>query len=204
MPSRELFMKFDKLPKILSLKRLERYGLPIPQTLFIFNFNKQEKEIDEFLRGKKEVSIRSDKMNDSQFCPSIPRCLAGKAKSLCKKINQQGYVVILHEYFPLKKGRIACGHILTLKGHILFELVDRGAVSRLDREGEVKEIVKLRKKDLTEAEHFGKRTAKRSALKKVALLVKNIPCFKILDFTLMESGPYFYQIQDDETASRLS
>jgi len=197
-------MKFDKLPKIESLKRLKRYGLPIPETLFIFDFKKQEKEIDEFLRGKKEISIRADRVDDSQFCPSIPRCPVNKAKSLCKKINGQGYVVILHEYFPLKKGRIACGHILTLKKYIIFELVDRGAVSRLDREGEVEEIVKLRKKDLAESEHFGRRTAKRSALKKVAVLVKNIPCFKILDFTLMESGPYFYQIQDDETASRLS
>lgn len=197
-------MKSDRLPKIKSLERLKRYGLPIPETLFIFNFKKQEKEADEFLKGKRFVSIRADKVGGSQFCPSVPRIEAGKAKSLCRKINSQGYIVILHEYFPLKKGRIACGHIMTLRGQIVFELVDRGAVSRLDREGEVKEIIKIRKKDLVETEHFGKRTASRKSLRKLALLVKNIPCYKILDFTLMEKGPYFYQIQDDETARRLS
>jgi len=197
-------MKFDNLPKIESLQRLVRYGLPIPATLLVFDCGKQEKEIDAFLRGKKHVSIRADKMNDSQFCPSIPRCPSAKAKSFCRKISKQGFTVILHEYFPLRKGRIACGHVLTLKEHILFELVDRGAVSRLDREGEVEEIIKFRKSDLAEAEHSGKRTASPAALKKIARLVRNIPCFKILDFTLMESGPYFYQIQDDETASRLS
>lgn len=204
MPNAESSMKSDRLPKIRSLERLKGYGLPIPETLFIFNFKKQEREIVKFLKGRRFVSIRADKPGNSQFCPSIPRIETGKAKSLCRKINSQGYVVILHEYFSLRKGRIACGHVMTLKDHIVFELVDQGAVSRLDREGEVREIIKFRKKDLAETEHYGKRTASRKSLRKLALLVKNIPCYKILDFTLMEKGPYFYQIQDDETSRRLS
>jgi hypothetical protein len=197
-------MKFENLPKVKSLKRLIRYKLPIPETLFIFDFKKQEKEIDKFLSGKREVSIRSDRAENSQFCPSVSRCPINKAKLFCRKINKQGYTVILHEYLPMKKNRLACGHILTLKDQILFELVDRGAVSRLDRQGEVAEIIRFRKKDFVEIEHFGQRIVSKSALKGIYPLIKDVPPFKVLDFTLLKRGVYFYQLQDDRTASRLS
>lgn len=84
-----------------------------------------------------------------------------------------------------------------------MELIRSGAVSRLDREGKIEEQVKFRKKDLKEVEHFGKRLVKSVVLRNIAKIIKNIPPFKILDFVLMENGPYFYQIQDDKTAKEL-
>ena len=196
-------MKRDKFSKIESLKEIKKYSLPYPETVFIFDFEKDEKEIDKFLAGKKIVSIRSDKKGEPRFCPNIPRCPKVKVKPLVKKINQQGYAVILHEYLPVKKGRIAAGHILILKNHILMELIGSGPVSRLDRQGAVEEIIKFRKNDLREVEHFGRKLTEKGALRKIAKLVKDIPAFKILDFALMKSGVYFYQIQDDKTAQKL-
>ncbi|MFA4998701.1 MAG: hypothetical protein WC514_01655 [Candidatus Paceibacterota bacterium] len=196
-------MKYDKFSKIDSIKEIKRYSLPRPETIFIFDFKKQEKEIDKFLKGKKTVSIRSDKRGNSRFCPNIPRCQSSEAKPLIEKINTQGYAVILHEYLPVKKGRIAAGHILILKNHILMELIGSGPVSRLDRQGAVEEIIKFRKSNLEEVEHFGRRLAKVGVFRKVANLVENIPCFRVLDFALMEKGVYFYQIQNDKTAKGL-
>jgi len=196
-------MKYDKFSKIESIKEIKRYSLPHPETIFVFDLRKEEKKVDKFLKGKKIVSIRSDKRGQPQFCPNIPRCRSSKAKSLIRKINKQGYAVILHEYLHVKKGRIAAGHILILKNHILMELISFGPVSRLDRQGVVEEIIKFRKDDLTEVEHFGRKLAEKGVFKKIAKLVKNIPCFKILDFVLMERGVYFYQIQNDKTSKKL-
>lgn len=196
-------MRSKKFFKIESIKEIEKYGLSIPETIFIFDFKKEEKEIDKFLKKEKVVSIRSDKAGNPRFCPNIPRCENTKAKPLVKKINKQGYAVILHEYLPTRKGRIAAGHILILENYILMELIGSGPVSRLDRQGVVEETIKFRKNDLKEVEHFGRRLAKKEALKSIAKLVENIPPFKILDFVLMKEGLYFYQIQDDKTASKL-
>ena len=70
-------MKFDGFKKIESIKKLREYNLPIPETIFIFDFNKQGKEIEKFLKGKKIISVRSDSASKSAFCPNIPRCPRG-------------------------------------------------------------------------------------------------------------------------------
>ncbi|OGZ24056.1 MAG: hypothetical protein A3A08_01450 [Candidatus Nealsonbacteria bacterium RIFCSPLOWO2_01_FULL_41_9] len=196
-------MKFRGFKKIESIKKLRRYHLPVPETIFIFNFKKQEKEIDDFLKGKKIISVRSDSASKSTFCPNIPRCPRGKAKLFAEKINKQGYAVILHEYLSVNKGRIAAGHILILKNYILMELIGSGAGSRLDRDGKIEEQIKFRKGNLKEVEHFGKRLTESRVLRNIAKLVKNIPPFKVLDFVLMKKGLYFYQIQEDKTARQL-
>lgn len=196
-------MKSDKFLKIASLKKLMKYGLPIPETLFVFNFEKQEKEIDEFLKGKKFISVRSDKEGDSRFCPNFPKCQKSKAKPIIRKIINKGYAVILHEYLPTYKRRIAAGHILTLRNHILMELVGSGPVSRVDREGEIEEYLVIRKADLTETQHFGRRLINKRVLKNIVRLVGIIPPFKVLDFALIKRGPYFYQIQDDKTSKTI-
>lgn len=196
-------MKPDGFKKIDSIKKLQRYNLPLPETIFIFNFKKQEKEIDNFLKGKKIISIRSDSITKSTFCPNIPRYPKSKVKRFAEKINKEGFAVILHEYLPVNKGRIAAGHILTLKNYIIMELIGSGAVSLLDREGKIEEQIKFRKGDLKEVGHFGKRLESSAVFRNIAKVVKKIPPFKILDFTLMENGLYFYQIQDDKTAKEL-
>lgn len=196
-------MKSAKFLKIESIKKLKKYGLPTPETIFVFDYKKQEKEVDDFLNGKKIVSVRSDKVGKTSFCPNIPRCPKAKAKELVADINKKGFAVILHEYLPVKKGRIVAGHILVLKNHLMIELIGWGAVSRLDRDGGLEEQIKLRKDNLKETEHFGKRLIKGKVLSNVAKLVRSIPIFTVLDFTLMKNGLYFYQIQKDKTARKL-
>ena len=114
MEEKELYMKSDKFLKIESIKELKKYGLPVPQTIFIFNFKKQEKEIDDFLKNKRYVTVRSDKKGATDFCPHWLGCPGKKAKNFIRKITLQGYAVILHELIPIYRER-SSGNILVLK-----------------------------------------------------------------------------------------
>ena len=194
-------MKFDGFKKIESIKKLQNYNLPIPETIFIFNFKKQEKEIEKFLKNKKIVTIRSDKKGSTDFCPLIIGCQKNKAKSLIKKINSKGYVVILQQYVPVRS-RVS-GNILILKKHILAELMGTGALSLMNREGKIEEQIKFKKKDLTEVSHFGKQLIKKRDLTNILKMVKKIPVYHLVEFTLRRDGLYFWQIKEDKTAKQL-
>jgi len=194
-------MKFDGFKKIESIKKLQKYKLPIPQTIFISDFKKQEKEIDKFLKDKKIVTIRSDKKGRTDFCPLVIGCPKNKAKSLIKKISSRGYAVILQKYVPLKS-RVS-GNILILKKHILAELMGTGALSLMNREGKIEEQIKFKKKDLTEVSHFGKRLIRKQELIKIVKMVKKLPVYKVIEFTLRRDGLYFWQIREDKTAKQL-
>lgn len=100
----ELFMKLDGLKKVNSIKKLQKYNLPTPETIFIFNFKKQEKEIDDFLKRKKIISIRSDKVKKSTFCPNFPRCPKNKVKIFAKK-NKQRKIRRYFTRIPSRKQR---------------------------------------------------------------------------------------------------
>jgi len=194
-------MKFDGFKKIESIKKLQNYNLPIPETIFIFNFKKQEKEIEKFLKNKKIVTIRSDKKGSTDFCPLIIGCQKNKAKSLIKKINSKGYVVILQQYVPVRS-RVS-GNILILKKHILAELMGTGALSLMNREGKIEEQIKFKKKDLTEVSHFGKQLIKKRDLTNILKMVKKIPVYHLIEFTLRRDELYFWQIKEDKTAKQL-
>jgi len=194
-------MKFDGLEKIESIKELRKYKLPIPQTIFISDFEKQEEEIENFLRNKKIVTIRSDKKGSTDFCPLIIGCQKNKAKSLIKKISSKGYAVILQKYVPVKS-RVS-GNILILKKHILVELIGTGSLSLMNREGKIEEQIKFKKRDLTEESHFGKRLIRKQDLIAILKMIKKIPPYKIVEFTLRRNGLYFWQIKEDKTAEQL-
>ena len=194
-------MKFDGFKKIESIKKLQNYNLPIPETIFIFNFKKQEKEIEKFLKNKKIVTIRSDKKGSTDFCPLIIGCQKNKAKSLIKKINSKGYAVILQQYVPVRS-RVS-GNILILKKHILAELMGTGALSLMNREGKIEEQIKFKKKDLTEVSHFGKQLIKKRDLTNILKMVKKIPVYHLIEFTLRRDELYFWQIKEDKTAKQL-
>ncbi len=194
-------MKLDGFKKIESIKKLQKYKLPITQTIFIFDFKKQEKEIDDFLKNKRIVTIRSDKIGSTDFCPLSIGCPRNKAKTLIKKINSKGYAVILQQYVPVRSK--ASGNILILKKHILVELMGTGALSLMNREGEIEEQIKFRKKDLTEVSHFGKRLIRKRELINILKMVKKMPVYNLIEFTLRNNGLYFWQIREDKTAGQL-
>ncbi len=196
-------MKPVKFLKIEGIKEIQRYKLPHPETIFIFDFKKQEKEIDDFLKDKKIITIRSDREGATDFCPNYLRCPRGRVKQFVKKITTKRFAAILQQYIPIKKNRIISGNVLTFKNHLLMELMGPGPLTLLNREGRIDEGVKFRKDRFRQVEHFGKRLVKQKALRKIANMVKSIPSHKILEFTLMSEGIYFWQIKDDKTAQKL-
>ena len=196
-------MQLKGFKKIGGIKELQIHNLPIPDTIFIFNSRKQEKEIDKFLKNKENITIRTDKRGNTDFCPHILRCPKNEAKPFIKKITAKGYAAILQEYLPIRKNRILSGNILILKNHILMELMGVGPLTWLNREGRVEEQIKLRKGNLKEVEHLGKRLVEKKKLVNIVKMVKNIPPYKILEFTLRLGGPFFWQIKEDKTAKVL-
>ena len=194
-------MKLDGFKKIESIKKLQKYKLPTAQTIFIFDFKKQEKEIDDFLKNKRVVTIRSDKRGRTDFCPLNIGCPRKKAKSIIKKISSKGYAVLLQEYIPVRSK--VSGNILILKKHILVDLMGTGALSLMNREGKIEEQVKFRKKDFAEVSHFGKRLIKKRELINILKMVKKMPVYNLIEFTLRDKGLYFWQIKEDKTARQL-
>ncbi len=194
--------KLSRFQKIESVKNLKRYKLPIPQTIFIFDFKRQEKEIDDFLKKNKIVTIRSDKIGQTNFCPHNLRCPRDKAKRFIKELIDKNFAVLLQEYIPIARDRVS-GNILILKKHIFVELMGPGPLTRLTRDGLLQERAKFLKSNLKETEHFGKRMIKQKELVNIVKLVKNIPPFMILEFTLRPEGIYFWQITNDKTAGSL-
>lgn len=196
-------MRSAEYAKIESIKELEKYGLPYPATVFVFDLGKQEKEVDDFLKDKEFVTIRSDKPGSTDFCPHWLRCPRAKAKGFVRKIIGQGYAAILQYYLPIKKNRLLSGNILVLKNHILMELMGVGPLTWLNRKGEMVERIEFGKAGLKEVEHYGQRLVPAKELAKIAALVKNIPPYNILEFTLRKEGVFFWQIRNDPTAKEL-
>ena len=196
-------MKSAEFLKIKSIKEIQKYKLPCPETIFVFNFKRQEKEIDKFLKNKENITIRTDKKGKTDFCPHILRCSKNKAKPFIKEITAKGYAAILQQYLPIRKNRILSGNILILKNHILMELMGVGPLTWLNREGRMEEQVKFRKNNLREVEHSGKKLVGRKKLVNIVKMVRNIPPYKILEFTLRSEGPFFWQIKEDKTSKLL-
>jgi len=195
-------MKPKRFLKIESIKKLQKYGLPIPKTIFVFDFKKQEKEIDEFLKNRKYITVRSDKREDTDFCPHWLGCPVKKAKNFIRKITLQGYAVILHEMVPIYRER-ASGNILVLKKYFFIELMGVGPLTWITREGKISEWIKVRKSDLKEVSHTGKRFLKKKELKNILKLAKRVPPYRVLEFSLRPEGLYFWQMIEDKTSKNL-
>ena len=196
----------DKFKKIKGIKEVIKYGLPIPETIFIFDFKKQEKKIDSFIKNRKYVAIRSDKENDIDFCPHNLRCHRGRAKKLIRELISKGYAVILHEqeHIPFgKKQNQVSGNILILKKNLLIELMEGEPLILLNRDGKVDEYLKIERDNLKEVKRLGKRIIKKNDLDNILKMINHLPCWKIIEFTIRPEGLYFWQIRDDETARKL-
>jgi len=195
-----------KFKKIEGIKEVKKYGLPLPETIFIFNFKKQEKEIDDFVRDRKYVAIRSDKENDIYFCPHNLRCPRDRAKKLIKELTSKGYAVIIHEqnHIPFGKDQNqVSGNILILKKYMLIELMRGEPLVLLNRDGEVDEYIKIRRDNLKEIQHLGKRIIKKEDLNNILRTIDHLPPHKIIEFTLRPEGLYCWQIRNDKTAKGL-
>jgi hypothetical protein len=198
----ELFMKFKAFKKIESIKQLQKYRLPIPETIFIYNFKKQEKEIDDFLKNKRIVTVRSDKENKTDFCPHNLRCQRKEAKKFVRNLVSKGYAAIVQRYVPIRRDRVS-GNILILKNRVLMDLMGTGPLTRLTREGIIEEQVVFSKNGFKRLSHHGKELISKAQFRGILNTVKNIPPYKILEFTLRPEGIYFWQIKEDKSARQL-
>jgi len=194
--------KLSNFKKIEGNKNLEKYSLPAPATIFILDLKKQEKEIDDFLKNRDIVMIRSDKEVDMSFCPHNLNCPKAKAKKFIEELVSKGYAAILQEHVPSEEDKLS-GNILIFKKNILMELMEGGPLTLLNREGKLDEYIKIRRNDFKETEHFGKRLITKEDLGRVLKLIKKVPPFKILEFSIGQDWLYFWQIRDDKTAKEL-
>lgn len=192
-----------KYKKIESIKELQKYQLPVARSIFIFNFRKQEKEIDSFLKNKRFITIRTDKKGYADFLPCYIRYPGNKAKEKIRELVAKKYAVIFQNYIPLRKDKEVSGNILILKKDIMIELMGKGPLTWLNREGKIDERISLKRANLKETYHFGKRLIKKIELARILKLVKNIESYKILEFSLVSGVPYFWQIRYDKTAKKL-
>lgn len=192
----------NSFKKIKGIRDLKKYNLPTPKTIFIFSFKKQEKEIDDFLKDKDFVMIRSDKKDNPDFCPHNLKCPKSAAKEFIRELTMAGYAAILQEHVPWL-GNIVSGNILLLRKYILIEMMNKGPLIWLNRDGQVEEHIKINRNNLEEVYHFGKRLVREQELVKTLKMVKNLPPYYLAEFTLRPEGPYFWQIRPDKSAHRL-
>jgi hypothetical protein len=191
----------DKFKKVKGIKDLGQYDLPTPQTTFIFDFNKQEKEINAFIKNRSYLMIRSDKENELDFCPHNLICPKAGAKDFIKKLTAKKFVVILQECISWKEDKLS-GNILTLKNGVVIELMRGGPLIFLNRDGQVDEYLRVNKKGLV-VEYSGKKIINKTDLDKVIKLIKKLPPYKIVEFSIGPDWLYFWQIREDKTAKGL-
>jgi hypothetical protein len=198
----QMALSTDKFNKIEGQKEVKKYGLPMSDTHFIFSYKKQEKEINDFLSNKKFVSIRTDSKINPDFCPHDLKCPVSKAKEFIKDLNSKKYAVILSEFIPWIGDKVS-GNILVLKNFYVIELMGEGPLVWLTREGRVDEWAVFQKNDLSEVRHSGKRIVPKKEIQKILDLIKNIPLYKIIEFTLRPEAVYFWQIRNDKSSSQV-
>lgn len=191
---------FGKIASIIEIKRL---GLPSPDTVFVFDAEKQDAEIDVFLKGRELVMIRSDKKDCAGKCPHNLACPKAEAKKFIKKLNSEGFAAILQEHVPFNAH--ASGNILLLKDMMIIELMEGSPLTKLNREGKLDEHIRMgRFNGRNEISHHGKRILPRNILKKVLDLVEYLPFEnRIVEFAVAPDWLFFWQIKDDKTAEKL-
>ena len=194
--------KLDKFKKIKGIEELKKYGLPTIKTIYIFNFNKQKKEVENFIRNKDFLVVRTDREDDPISAPRNLKCPKNRVEKLIKELNLKGYVAILQEPVLLSENKLS-GSILILEDYLLIELMKGGPLTWLMRYGKVDEHIKLRKDNLEEVEHFGKKLIKKNDLNSILRQVNSIPSNKAVKFTIGTDWLYFWEIRDEKTAKRL-
>lgn len=193
----------QEFSKINSIIQLQRLGLPTPETVFVFDAEKQEAEIENFLRNRELVMIRSDRKDSEGRCPHNLACPKHETKRFIKKLNSEGYAAILQEHVPFNA--YASGNILLLKSKMIIELMEGSPLTKLNREGKLDEhIVLERFYRRREIHHHGKRILPRNILKKILDLVEYLPLEnKIVEFAVAPDWMFFWQIREDKTGGMM-
>lgn len=193
----------NSFSKINSIIQLQRLGLPTPETVFIYDAETQDAEIDGFLKDREFVMIRSDKKDSAGKCPHNLKCPKHEAKDFIKKLNSEGFAAILQEHVPFNA--YASGNILLLKNKMIVEMMEGSPLTKLNREGKLDEhIVMERFNGRKEIRHNGKRLLTRNIIKKVLDLVEYLPFEnKIVEFAVAPDWLFFWQIRDDKTSAML-
>ncbi len=193
----------DSFLKIASIMEIRKLGLPSPETVFVFNSAKQEREIENFLRNRELVMIRSDRKDSAGKCPHNLACPKREAKEFIRRLNSEGYAVILQEHVPFNA--YASGNILLLKDKMIIELMEGSPLTKLNRFGMMDEHMRLdRFNGRKEFFHNGKRILSRNILKKVLDMVEYLPLEnRIFEFAVAPDWLFFWQIRDDRTAGKL-
>lgn len=191
---------FAKIDSIIQIRKL---GLPTPETVFIFDAEKQEAEIDGFLKDREFVMIRSDKKDSAGKCPHNLKCPKHEAKGFIKKLNSEGFAAILQEHVPFNA--FASGNVLLLKRKMIVEMTEGSPLTKLNREGKLDEHMVLERfNGRKEVHHSEKRILSRNILKKVLDLVEYLPFEnKIVAFAVAPDWLFFWQIRDDRTSKML-
>lgn len=197
------FLPNPDFAKIDSIIRLQRLGLPVPQTVFIFDSEKQDGEMENFLKNRDHVMIRSDKKDSEGKCPHNLKCPKSEAKDFIRKLNSEGFAAILQEHVPFNA--FASGNVLLLKNKMIIELTEGSPLTKLNREGMMDEHIRMERfNGRKELHHHGKRLLSRNILKKVLDLVEYLPFEnKIVEFAVAPDWLYFWQIRDDRTSGML-
>lgn len=201
-------MQNDSLPgadfaKINSIIQIRKLGLPTPQTVFVYDAEKQDAEIDGFLKNRELVMIRSDKSGCEGKCPHNLKCPKREAKEFIKKLNAEGFAAILQEHVPFNA--FASGNIMLLKNKMIIEMMEGSPLTKLNREGKLDEHIRMERfGGRREIRHHGKRLLPRNILKKVLDLVEYLPLEnRIVEFAVAPDWMFFWQIRDDKTGGML-
>ncbi len=201
--------RVEGLKKIKSMLEMEKLGLPQPKTIFIFDFEEQKEELREFLKNRRHVMIRSDK-EAASFCPHKLVCPREEVENFVKEITSQGYVAIIHdlEYLRDEGGEISferqvCGNALILKDRVIVELVKGGPLTKMNRYGEVDQVLILERKSGRILKEKGEKLIDKQNLEKLLGFLKKLNTYDILEFAFSENWFYCWQIRHDETAKAL-
>ncbi len=193
---------FNGMEKIKNILEIKNLNLPMPETVFVFDLRKQEKEIEEFINGKEFVMIRSDKKGNRNNCPHNLKCHANNAKSFIEKLNKEGFVAILQEHVPFNA--FFSGNVLLLKNKIIIEVMEGSPLTLMNRYGKVDEHLQIERFTRKEIKHYGKRVLTRNIFEKILNLVEYLPIEnKILEFAVGPDWFYFWEIRDDKTGKML-
>ncbi len=193
----------NSFSKINSIIQIQKLGLPIPETVFIFDSERQGTEIDNFLKNREFVMIRSDKKDSEGKCPHHLKCPKHETKEFIKKLNSDGFAAILQEHVPFNA--YASGNVMLLKNKMIVELTEGSPLTKLNRLGMMDEHIRLERfNGRKEISHHGKRLLSRNILKKVLDLVEYLPFEnKIVEFAVAPDWLFFWQIRDDKTGGML-
>ncbi len=206
-------MNFNFFEKVTSIINIQELGLPTPETIFISDSDVQIKDIEDFIENRNILTIRSDKIGQTEYCPHNLKCPKHEVINFVRELNSNEFVAIIQEYIPWEEPdffTILSGNILLLKKYIVIEMMEGGPITLLNRYGKMDEHIQIKRyNNFEETFHFGNRLISKNNLHKVLKLTENLSFDnKIFEFSIGNKNIdgiyydwlYFWHIKDDKTS----